>query len=314
MIRSFLSMEWMASNMKSLLAFSFAVSLVLTPLSTVHAASLKVLTYNLWGAPFSAKKVRRRFPKVAAKLETLDADIVSLEEVFDGCFIPNELKIILRGSQFPYYARGAGPHGFPKCVDSGVLVLSKFPIVESAELKYKACAGADCFAKKGVLYVRITVPSVGDVDVYATHDNANDRNSKVRVSQMRQVVDFVDLHSGDGARPVVFMGDLNATSDSPEIEMLHNKLGLRDTHDEYVASHTVTQLERDGFTIDPTRNRNVSQKPGELRERIDYIFIRDAHSSSVPSMVSSMNMVFQEPGYRGRPLSDHFGVRSQIEI
>jgi endonuclease/exonuclease/phosphatase family metal-dependent hydrolase len=304
----------MTSNMKNLLAYSVTLAVLFSTFPTAQAASLKLLAYNLWGAPFSAKKVRERFPEVAAKLKTLDVDIVALEEVFSGCFIPNELKIILKGSQFPYYARGAGPHGFPKCVDSGVLVLSRYPIVKSEELKYTKCAGTDCFSRKGVLYVRVTVPTIGDVDVYATHSNAGESHSEVRVSQMSQVVDFIGLHSGDGQRPVIFMGDLNATSETPEIDMLRTRVGLRDTHEEYVSTHTVTPLEHDGFTIDPTRNLNVSQKAGQPHERIDYIFVRDAHGSTVPSTVSAAHLMFEEPGYRDRPLSDHFGIRSQIEI
>ena len=277
------------------------------------SASISFLTYNLWGAPF-AKKRKQRFPRAAEKIAEVGADIVALEEVFEGCLVPNEPKYILRGTQYPYYVEGPMSKKFPRCVDSGLMILSKFPIQERAEVKYKSCAGADCFSHKGVVYARIQVPVLGDIDVYATHTNASDKHADVRLKQTKQIVDFVRQHSGDGKRPVVFMGDLNAAPDSEEIRMLRDELSFRDSHQEFVETHVVTQTEYDGFTCDPLRNANLFSRPHQGRKRIDYIFVRDPDGFNSPVEIAKSRMMFEERGYRNRQLSDHFGVISNLEI
>ena len=59
--------------------------------------------------------------------------------------------------------------------DSGLLVLSDYPIVEVRRMPYPrfACAGFDCLANKGVLLVRVMVPgSTEPVDIVDTHMNS----------------------------------------------------------------------------------------------------------------------------------------------
>lgn len=275
------------------------------------AATLNVMTYNVWGVPFAGKRAKQRLPRIAERLASSGVDIVALEEVFDGCFVSDETKTILRGSRYPYYALGPSRKGVMPCVNSGVMILSRFPIRASSQLVYRSCVGTDCLARKGAVYARIRVPSVGDVDVYATHTNAGDRHGAVRVRQARQLVDFVRAHSGDGQRPVVLMGDLNAIPGSEEIELLRKELGLRDVHEEFVAQNPVSPIEREGYTSDPLRNGNLHGGE-EKRQRIDYVLIRESRTRHAPFRALDTRMTFQEPTYDRRALSDHFGVRSAL--
>ncbi len=298
--------------MKTLvLAVVLAFSVVTT--SQAEHAPLSVLSYNVWGVPFAGKNARKRIPEIGQRLAPQTIDVVTVQEAFEGCFVPNEPRTLLQNSGYAYFAKGPAPRGL-RCVSSGLLILSKHPILESATLVYDHCVGTDCFARKGALYVKLSVPGLGEVDVYTTHTNAGTSNKSAakRQTQIEQLIRFVDEHSGDGLRPVILTGDLNATPKSVEITRLTSALELRDSHQEFVDHHPVSDIERDGFTSDPRRNGNQRDPDGEGR-RIDYVFFREpqgAGSTALTTLRSSLSFV--EPGYRDLALSDHFGVLSEL--
>ncbi|MBS1960636.1 MAG: sphingomyelin phosphodiesterase [Bdellovibrionales bacterium] len=293
------------------LAFLAPPAHALTVSPDGRTAALDVMTYNLWGVPFAGKRRKERLPVAAAAIARSDLDIVALEEVFDGCFSPAESKLMLKGTRYPYFVRGPKRAFLFPCVSSGVLLLSKHPIVDSDQIIYKKCAGNDCMARKGMVYARIRVPVIGDIDVYSTHMNAEDRFGATRVKQAHQIIAFVKKHSGDGRRPVLFMGDLNATEYAEEVQLLKKELSVRDAYREY-ASTQPASFDRDGFTIDASRNGNVpaDQNP----KRIDYVFFREASASptAAPVSVESASLAFEAPAVAGLPLSDHFAVKSRL--
>lgn len=300
--------------MKTLvLAVLLAFSVVTT--SQAEHAPLSVLSYNVWGVPFAGKKAGKRIPEIGQRLAPQTIDIVTLQEAFEGCFVPNEPKLLLQNSGYPYFAKGAGPRGL-RCVSSGLVILSKHPILESATVVFDHCSGVDCFARKGALYVKIAVPGIGEVDVYTTHTNAGDsgKAASKRVTQVEQLIQFVDQHSGDGLRPVIFTGDLNAAPQSAELMRLRSALGLRDSHEEFVHHNTVSEVERNGYTSDPRRNGNKTFADVD-GARIDYVFFREPRNAGSTALTAARSALsFVEPGYRGLPLSDHFGVLSALDI
>jgi endonuclease/exonuclease/phosphatase family metal-dependent hydrolase len=272
------------------------------------AETLRIMSYNVWGAPFAGKKANQRIPEIARRLATLDADIVGLQEVFEGCFVRNQTKMILKGSRFPYYAKGPSAKFLIPCVNSGLVTLSRHPIVKTVRMSFDACKGFDCFSRKGILLTRIRVPNIGEVDVYNTHFNAGGGNSAVRDFQSLRAIDFVTRHSGEGNRPVFMLGDINAIPLSQEMIYLRTLLNFRDSHEEYFEGRKAAPVARNGYTCDPSRNTRHRGRPDQSSRRLDYILMRDSVHSASPMQVIDSHLVFDAPDFKKGSLSDHFGV------
>lgn len=144
------------------------------------ADTLSVMTYNVQGLPFPAAHDRAdKLTEIGQRLGYLrragaQPHVVLLQEAF----IP-EAKAIARTAGYAYVALGpqisdvrkvpmdlaAGSswlkgESLGKWIDSGLLILSDYPIVRTRKMAFPAdmCAGYDCLAAKGVLLAWIKVP------------------------------------------------------------------------------------------------------------------------------------------------------------
>lgn len=126
-------------------------------------------------------------------------------------------------------------------VDSGLVILSKYPIVESGFMPFaNKGTGADLVAEKGCLWAKIELKKDVFVHVFNTHPQANygdyeeavqieDSDSKkydkimktysVRISQMLEISQFLKkkIQKSTGQNLVMFMGDINIDAQAPEI-------------------------------------------------------------------------------------------------
>lgn len=157
-----------------------------------------MLTYNVKGLPWPAASGRERaLEQIGARLRSLRAQgsqprVVLLQEAFT-----RTAKRIGADGGYRYVAAGpdpdmAGPapedaagrahlagaaalkgEGLGKLLDSGLLILSDYPIlaVRRAAFPQDACAGFDCLANKGMVMALIDLPG-GPVAVINTHLNA----------------------------------------------------------------------------------------------------------------------------------------------
>lgn len=128
---------------------------------------LRILTYNVYLRPYLIKTNEDDY-----KQERLDMmihqfeeyDVVCLEECFDT-FTHRQFDLIskLASKGFEYVATG-DKVGLcePKMIDGGLVVLSKFPIVQSEFIDFGTMGQSDGLSKKGILYCRIQVPQNDD--------------------------------------------------------------------------------------------------------------------------------------------------------
>lgn len=265
---------------------------------------LQILSYNIWGAPFAAKKVKHRYKLIAEKLKMMSCDIIGLQEAFCWQLGNHHIKLLLEGVNYPFYKTGPDRSGFFRFVNAGLMTLSKHPIIESASLPFQHSKGTDFLASKGILFTRILTPHWGEVDVYNTHTNAGLKHREVRLKQIHQAIEFIQTHSKDFLRPILFLGDFNATEMDPEIELLKKSLNFMDTH-----QHKV----HDGFTADPHRNHNFNHPEEKEPRRIDFIFYRKPNHFNQPHTVIQSQLAFEEHLFESKALSDHFGVFLSIQ-
>ncbi|MDE8650900.1 endonuclease/exonuclease/phosphatase family protein [Novosphingobium album (ex Liu et al. 2023)] len=194
-----------------------------------------VLTYNVKGLPWPI--ARQRGPalrKIAARLAQLRREgrqpgVVVLQEAFR-----DEAKQIGAIAGYPYYVEGPytapapaaadmpgrewslGETG-PAWIDSGLVVLSDYPVraVARAPFPAGACAGYDCLAAKGVVLVTLDVPGIGPVAVATTHLNCRKASgaprARTEAAYARQAAFLRDYlgRTRDRGVPVIVAGDFN---------------------------------------------------------------------------------------------------------
>ena len=104
-------------------------------------------------------------------------------------------------------------NGHGALLDSGLAVISRFPIEQYDFRVFKTCSGMDCNSSKGVLYTKIKYKKSRSLHVFNTHINAG--GSK---EQMDVVKSFVREKHVSG--PIVLAGDFNTGSEEL-VEYMH---------------------------------------------------------------------------------------------
>ncbi|TNE95371.1 MAG: hypothetical protein EP326_15350, partial [Deltaproteobacteria bacterium] len=244
------------------------------------------LTYNIWGLPYPISKRLGRFELIQKKLPKFDADIIALQEAFT-----DKAKVTTKSKMYPFKAHG--PSSSFLNLSSGLVIMSKHPIIKRKILKFNECQGFDCFANKGVLFVRVMIDGE-DLDVYSTHLNAEGDDEGPRFYQIMDFIEFAKENST--GRKAIFLGDFNF----PDTSFLHNlfttELSLIDSHQDYVQSNP---------DLPDDIQRGVTNSSDG---RIDYVF------TTVDIPVQKVEVVFKEKLYEGRQLSDHRAVLTTFEL
>ncbi len=252
----------------------------------VEAREVKALTYNIWGLPYPISKRMGRFPLIRKKLPQFGADIIALQEAFT-----DQAKVSTKSKEYPYKAHGPGASFFN--LSSGLVVMSKHPIIKKKIIKFNECQGWDCFANKGVLFVRILIDGE-ELDVYVTHLNAEGEDEGPR---FYQIMDFLVFFKENSlGRKTILMGDFNFPDTSFLHSLLTQDLGVNDSHQEYIL---------DNPDLPDDIQRGSTSKSGK---RIDYVFV----TPDLP--VRNVEVVFKEKAYEGEQLSDHRAVLTTFDL
>ncbi len=220
-----------------------------SPDGRTKAMTLRVLTYNIEGLGFPARKGRGpELAQIGSRLSAMRAagtgpDIVLFQEMFSGA-----AKKAVAGSGYPAIAPGPrrttppfestreklpgkakltrGEVGI-HFEGSGLAIASRWPIVATNVRAFgsRSCAGLDCLANKGIMLARIFIPGLPTpIDVYDTHMNSRGaskapaaRNLAAHDRQALEASEFIDS-THDDAFPVIFGGDFNMRHSEPRWE------------------------------------------------------------------------------------------------
>ena len=154
------------------------------PSGSDKGLSLKLVTYNIWGLPSWMTGARPgRYPRIARELERLDPDIILLQEVWTA----KARKAAPDNGRWAL-ARAAGQHSFFQ--QSGLVTLSKCPIVGGEFYPFSRAAFPDRFVNKGVLKVTIQLAEGQVLNVWNVHLQEGS-SSEIRRSQVRELVSRV---------------------------------------------------------------------------------------------------------------------------
>jgi len=231
---------------------------------------LSVMTYNVKGLPWpiafgrsaALAEIGRRLARLRLRGE--QPHIVLLQEAFTP-----EAKALGAMGGYRYAAIGPQPQDASpeptkalgdrfreraqwdkgenegKWQDSGLVILSDYPIVASAKMAFPqdACAGFDCLATKGVVLARIRVPgSAKPVTFIDTHLNSRhasgvsiERANKAYAWQVDAVRRFV-ARQVDAEDTVIFGGDFNEGHDPDRLAIANRNGGFIRGGQEVVAT------------------------------------------------------------------------------
>lgn len=186
--------------------------------------SIRLLTYNMFlrppgisdrGGDWKSERVAD-FGKYAS-----DFDVICFQEAFSTMSTHlKALRRVCRDAGLKHYAWPTSPKTFMggSLVDSGLFIVSRYPLTAVAFVPFGRSAGPDALAYKGAQVVAVHVDDGGDEEkakpllLVNTHLQASyladeTDNADTRASQLRQLVDVV--HSYPSHVPAVVVGDFN---------------------------------------------------------------------------------------------------------
>ena len=263
------------------------------------STTLTAATWNLW---WRFGPWEERLPRIIEELRRVDADVVSLQEVW-GADGTTSAAVI--AAELGYEQVFDGTLELSPGVIFGNAVLSRWPITGHESRPLPAIEGQD--ELRNVIRADVDGPR-GPLQVYSTHLNYLAHHSSIRQQQVRAVAEFVH-ESRPRTYPAIVGGDFNAEPHSVEIGMLtgHQSVAvdgvvLRDTWRNVHPSQP-------GFTWNNI-NPFVSQTM-ENDARIDYLFTTWPHEDTGAGHSIASELI----GTRvidGMFPSDHFGIKTTL--
>ncbi|HWV98299.1 MAG TPA: endonuclease/exonuclease/phosphatase family protein [Candidatus Acidoferrum sp.] len=250
--------------------------------------SLKVVTYNVWGLPSWMSGARSgRYPRIARELERLDPDVILLQEAWTA----NARKSAPVNGRWSI-ARAVGQHTFFQ--QSGLVTLSRLPIIGGEFYPFSRAAFPDRFVNKGVLKVTVRLPGGQVLNIWNVH--LQDGGSpEIRYSQIREVESHV-LAAEDGQIADLVGGDFNCTPESPFCRELADCVGP-----------SVQQL-GGGEPFVTWDGLSANAGAGQT---LDYIFIRGRNT--LQNLRAASRVAFAAASLQQR-LSDHLGIEADMSL
>lgn len=234
-----------------------------------------------------------------AEVRRQSPDVVGLCEVFaDG--ERDRIRGDLR-SEYPFFVEGPDEDDLES--DGGLLLLSRHPFLATSDLIYRDCAGADCFANKGVLHVRVQPPGAPTAyDLFYTHmQNIEEDGGEDTLYSQLSVLNGMVQRDADAALPALVFGDLNipATAANHYGQLLA-RLGA--PVDAWTAAGNAVAS---GFTVVQDSNffDDSDDRPSR-DERLDYVLVKPGQRA-IPTLDA---MAVLSVRHDGRLISDHLGL------
>ncbi len=271
-----------------------------------------VLTYNthLFGRTIAGAFGQyhhddERLDRIIENIRLQDFDIVCLCEVWKTSYKQKLIDRLDDVYGFHYHASSGGER-----IGDGLIVLSKFYLFDPVFERFKSLADTDAMSQKGVLSLCFHVDLHRTLRLFFTHTQAEDRESRVRWSNLKQIKNKVDsYHPGASA---LVLGDLNvpAVDDNGNSDEYDALLKLFPEFDDYwVLLHPGSP----GHTCDPVRNGLAKKFKQTYSARYDYILgpSKDAKVSEVEVITEWRTVV---NGAGEMDCSDHYPLRARLEL
>jgi len=316
---------------------------------------VRVLSYNIFMRPPGIHEKMEHDYKderldVFLEKEIFKWDILAFQELF-GTLSKRRHKLIKTAKKkwgLLYHAHSPHPSPWNKhLVDGGLVIISKFPILEDAYHVYKEGAASDVLSAKGVLYAKIQLRKDLLVHCFTTHLQASYANREkdkekfeaIRGSQLMELQEFIHSKTSHDCFPILLMGDMNtnmeltsnaAAPQEDEYFTLMNTLGSKHFNPIDVLYHLYGHHPVTGFSEQIAKlhvSEDVRSVPNAWRS-LDYILIlvRKAfntltdfqvkelsHTESVTTQLAPNKKITSKKGNKAIEVITTTGIRAEIE-
>ena len=167
-------------------------------------SSVRLLSYNFFARPppVNTNGTDYKDERLKDFIEYLpDFDIICFQEMFTT-FNDRKHRMIREGAKagLKYYVSAKPPSFFSKCIsDSGLLILSRYEIVENDLYDYFLNVSGDCVSNKGILYAKIKINNrylfLFNTHLQSTYFDESQSNInctiQVRTRQTEELINFV---------------------------------------------------------------------------------------------------------------------------
>lgn len=290
---------------------------------------LRILTLNIflrpnlissyWNGDYKEERMTD-FVKIYAD----QYDIICFQEVFGSWSHRRErfIELLSNEAGFKYHVHSSdndpSKYNFGKlgCIgfsspflttDAGLLIVSKYPIIETNEIVFKQSKWSDAMARKGVLHARIKMNDTYIVNIFTTHlqSGIGDEAHSIRMSQLKELRYFIINHNdARGFNPSILTGDFNMNGlEAPEYYTLKNQFQFT-----FPWIDTLRIQENTSYG-----HANIFDEERETKERIDYIFFSQSQEYGKWKCLHSSVNSFSVDDRSYKRISDHDGVEATFK-
>ena len=297
------------------------------PIDNVSSEMLKIstsenqfsiLTLNTWALPFELKGHDHdlRFPKLTEGINTKDADIVCLQEIFNRSLRRRIEKEINNG-----YEYGIDLSCNRKALSllnldcfGGLITLSKYPIIDEKFIPFPKTKHRNLIEKignKGFLITSLLLPNNSKIAIINTHlrSGIDIKAQKDRMEQILFINNYIESKLKDKYSEIVLTGDLNMNH--PSVREINEKIVQVDNYnfitEKMEFKNPDVKNPFDSATIGKGDNKYSSSKDGV--QILDYCMYKNMTKNK------SIDLVSQNTCFNGNnSISDHKGIVSIFEM
>ncbi|KAG0309667.1 hypothetical protein BGZ98_009987 [Dissophora globulifera] len=291
--------------------------------SAANNATISILTNNVY---FMSEILYPNWGQRTRAQLIVDSDYIKGHDVIviEECWDSDPCGILLNGLH-PYqtpkvgqtksgWDSTSGSYSSTSVENGGVVILSKWPILQKHQFIFKDACGADWFANKGFAYVQIAYQGIANIHVFGTHLQSDDsacasgQAAKDRGSALDAWRSFIDSRNIPANELVIMAGDFNILRDSPEFNSMLTRM----------SANQPTVYNGHPWSWDTQTNEIAHYNyPNDAPEYIDYV-LTDKKHKAVKSAVQTTFLV-KSPEYILKSVayheySDHYPVQTVLEV
>ena len=278
------------------------------------AGEYLILTVNLH--TYQEARQNEKFTMLADLIGKMDVDFICFQEcaqhkdavITSGIVRADNMALIISNRikaayQANYNFVWNWSHYGWNVWEEGVAVLSKYPVVQSAERYISSGTGTGSITSRKVIYASCRAPG-GLFNVFSSHTHwrtsITDEEQNNQISNIKSMVAEMEASSPEAISFVCGDFNGNPTSDYPWSEGYNTMMRTGDYSDTFLE-------------IYPDANQKPAQSRyytigGDLPGRIDYIFMKKNPRLSVTD-----SQIIFTPTVAGM-VSDHFGVLTKVMV
>jgi endonuclease/exonuclease/phosphatase family metal-dependent hydrolase len=301
-------------------------------ISSIDVNNVEDLTDSFTGEEAGLTGKKERAAALIGKIKRMGVDqpdVITLQEIWENKYkreIRTKLEDIYPYSHLDLTKPGealfdGALEGQVKYLNSGLMILSKYPILKTSSHTYENDVtifegSEDGLAMKGLIGVTLELPGDQEVHVFTTHlqSQRTTKASKAKIKQLEEAHDKIRKHTKHNGSAIILTGDFNL-SDAKNPDTISEAKAVfsestyfsefYDTYDQARASRGADKaLTASTWSSVKIYEANPSEDNIDGHHKIDHVWILNDKAGGYSFATA----------YFGEKLSDHLAEQAIIEL